>query len=66
MQLFTIGLKKLNIDGTSVLKNGKAIPTYDNSDIQTFTRAWTGFRRQYLRFNKEGKVQNIYKRGKRG
>ena len=66
MQLFTIGLEKLNTNGTSVLENGEPIPTYENSDIQTFARAWTGFRRQYLRFNKEGKVQNIYKRGKRG
>ncbi len=65
MQLFTIGLEKLNIDGTNILsENGEVIPTYENSDIQTFARAWTGFRRQYTRFNREGKLYSIYKKGK--
>lgn len=30
------------------------IPTYDNYDIQTFARAWTGFQRHGTRSNYEG------------
>jgi uncharacterized protein (DUF1800 family) len=44
MQLFTIGLNKLNQDGTVALHRGQPIPTYDNLDVLTFARAWTGFR----------------------
>jgi uncharacterized protein (DUF1800 family) len=44
MQLFTIGLHKLNQDGTTVLIDGKPVPTYDNLDVLTFARAWTGLR----------------------
>lgn len=44
MQLFTIGLWKLNKDGTSQLdENGQRIPTYSNEDVMTFARSWTGF-----------------------
>lgn len=44
MQLFTIGVYKLNKDGTLMLdSSGNTMSTYDNSDIQTFARAWTGF-----------------------
>jgi uncharacterized protein (DUF1800 family) len=45
MQLFTIGLDKLNQDGTiTVNRKGSSASTYDNLDILTFARAWTGFR----------------------
>jgi uncharacterized protein (DUF1800 family) len=44
MQLFTIGLNKLNQDGTTVVIDGRPVPTYDNLDILTFARAWTGLR----------------------
>jgi uncharacterized protein (DUF1800 family) len=44
MQLFSIGLNKLKIDGSTILSNGEPVATYQNSDIQTFARAWTGFR----------------------
>ena len=55
MQLFTIGVHKLSMDGTPILdSNGHAIPTYDNSDIQTFSRAWTGYTRLPRRANIEG------------
>jgi hypothetical protein len=55
MQLFTIGVNKLHIDGTLVLaSNGDPILTYDNSDIQNFARAWTGFTRLPQRGNIEG------------
>ncbi len=43
MQLFSIGLYQLNQDGTHILDNsGQLIPTYDNDDIRTFARLFTG------------------------
>lgn len=43
MQLFTIGLDSLNLDGTPVLdSNGERIPTYDNNDIAEFAKIFTG------------------------
>ena len=54
MQLFTIGLVKLNADGTSVMDgDGVEVETYDNEDIITGARLWTGFERQSLRGNIE-------------
>lgn len=44
MQLFSIGLVELNIDGTPRLDaNGRTIPTYDNTRITHFARALTGW-----------------------
>ena len=43
MQLFSIGLYELNIDGTLKLKDGKPIETYDNEDISGLARVFTGF-----------------------
>lgn len=43
MQLFTIGLKKLNIDGSPQLdEHGHEIPTYNNADIQQLAKVFTG------------------------
>jgi len=43
MQLFTIGLEQLNMDGTPVLDTaGNVIPTYDNLDISEFSKIFTG------------------------
>ncbi len=43
MQLFTIGLHELNIDGTYRLdENGERIPTYDITDIQELAKVFTG------------------------
>jgi uncharacterized protein (DUF1800 family) len=54
MQLFTIGLWKLNQDGTHVLDgNGDAIPTYSNEDITEFAKIFTGMRKAYYRSNIE-------------
>ena len=54
MQLFTVGLHKLNMDGTPILdSNGAKIPTYDNDDIMTFARAWTAFDQEPFRSNIE-------------
>ena len=45
MELFTIGLCRLNSDGTQVRdpSTGQCMQTYDNDAIMTFARAWTGF-----------------------
>ena len=44
MQLFSIGLVELNIDGTPRLDaNGRTIPTYDNARITHLARALTGW-----------------------
>lgn len=57
MQLFSIGLYKLNNDGTKQLDgSGSPILSYDNTDIQNFARAWTGFTRQSARAN----IESIY------
>ena len=43
MQLFTIGLYELNIDGTPKLDSlSNLIPTYDNNDIAEFAKVFTG------------------------
>jgi hypothetical protein len=43
MQLETVGLDMLNMDGTVIKDNlGQIIPTYDTNDILTFARVWTG------------------------
>ena len=44
MQLFTIGLSELNLDGTLKLDaNGNPIPTYDQTTIQNFAKVYTGW-----------------------
>jgi uncharacterized protein (DUF1800 family) len=43
LQLFTIGLNELNDDGSLQLNSGQPIPTYDQSVIQGFARAFTGW-----------------------
>ncbi len=43
MQLFSIGLFELNIDGTLQLDaNGDPIPTYSNTEIREFAKIFTG------------------------
>ena len=47
MQLFSIGLDKLNMDGSIVLdEEGKPEQTYSIADIVSYARAWTGFERE--------------------
>ncbi len=43
MQLFTIGLLQLNLDGTPKLVNGKAQETYTLDDITGLARIFTGW-----------------------
>lgn len=43
MQLFSIGLFQLNLDGTEKKDvNGKSIPTYNNNDIGDLAKVFTG------------------------
>jgi uncharacterized protein (DUF1800 family) len=43
MQLLSIGLVKLNADGTPLLVNGKAVETYGPDDVAGLARVFTGF-----------------------
>lgn len=44
MQLFTIGLNQLNLDGTAKLDaGGKPIPTFTQDDVTNLARVFTGF-----------------------
>jgi hypothetical protein len=45
LQLFTVGLVRLNLDGTPQLDaHGNPVPAYTEADVREFTRAFTGFR----------------------
>jgi uncharacterized protein (DUF1800 family) len=45
LQLFSVGLDKLNLDGTPQLDSqGNRIPTYDQTTITNFARVFTGWR----------------------
>ena len=43
LQLFSMGVHELNIDGTLALENGQPIPTYNQETIQEFARVFTGW-----------------------
>ena len=43
MQLFSIGLVELNIDGTEKLDQGQPIPTYNQEIIEGFAHVYTGW-----------------------
>ena len=44
MQLFTLGLNQLNIDGTAVLDaSGNPVPTYTQNDVMALGLAFTGW-----------------------
>jgi uncharacterized protein (DUF1800 family) len=43
MQLFSIGLKQLNPDGTPVLVGGQQVPTYDQTTVRGFAAVFTGW-----------------------
>ena len=43
MQLFTIGIVKLNQDGTPALVNGSPVYTYTQSDVSALARVFTGW-----------------------
>ena len=53
MQLFSIGLWELNLNGTRKLdRSGEPIPTYDNGDITTLARVFTGLGHDAFNFNR--------------
>lgn len=59
MQLFSIGVYELNLDGSKkVDENDSPMLTYDAEDIQNFARAWTGFFPSPRRSNIEGQYSN--------
>jgi len=43
MQLFSIGVNRLNPDGSLVLQNGAPVPTYDQNTIEGFATLLTGW-----------------------
>jgi uncharacterized protein (DUF1800 family) len=43
MQLFTIGLYELNLDGTLKRNNGQPIDSYTQSDVTNLARVFTGY-----------------------
>jgi uncharacterized protein (DUF1800 family) len=43
MQLFTIGLFELNMDGTQKMVNGQPVETYDMEDIRNLAKVFTGW-----------------------
>ena len=44
LQLFTVGLSQLNLDGTPVLDaNGQPVPTYSQDVIEDFAKLFTGW-----------------------
>lgn len=44
LQLFSVGLDKLNVDGTPMLDGmGNRIPTYDQNVVNGFTKVFTGW-----------------------
>ena len=43
IQLFSIGLVKLNLDGTPVLVNGQPVETYGPADVSGMAQVFTGF-----------------------
>jgi uncharacterized protein (DUF1800 family) len=43
MQLFSVGLNQLNLDGTPVLAGGQPVPTYDQTTVRGFAAVFTGW-----------------------
>ncbi len=46
MQLFSIGLVELNLDGTPKLQDGKPIPSYTQDTVENLARVFTGWNYQ--------------------
>ncbi|TDR48481.1 uncharacterized protein (DUF1800 family) [Tahibacter aquaticus] len=43
LQLFSIGLKQLNLDGSPVLNAGQPVPTYNQNTVRGFAHVFTGW-----------------------
>ncbi len=63
MQLFTIGLVELNMDGTQKTDAaGQPIPTYDNEDVMGLARVFTGLSQAGGQFNgRDADPDSMYK-----
>ena len=60
MQLFSMGLVQLKMDGSPKLdQDGNTLLSYTNDDITSLSRAWTGFDLQPRRGNVEGYYNRI-------
>ena len=60
MQLFSMGLIRLNMDGSPRKDaDGNTLLSYTNDDIMSFSRAWTGFDLQSRRGNMEGRDNRL-------
>ncbi|CAJ1939450.1 unnamed protein product [Cylindrotheca closterium] len=60
MQLFSIGLHRLNMNGTVQLdEDGKPLPTYGTEDILSFAGVWTSFKQQERRGNYEHEFSRV-------
>ncbi len=61
MQLFTIGVDELNLDGTRRLDGGgQPIPTYDNDDVQGLARVFTGLGLKGTAFGFSGRDDDAF------
>lgn len=59
MQLFSIGLVRLNPDGTPLLVDGQTVPTYGQDTIQGFAHVFTGWSYQGCARFRNCKVSRI-------
>ncbi len=50
MQLFSIGLFRLNMDGTIKRVDGKRVPTYNQEDVNNLSRVFTGLKYAHSRW----------------
>lgn len=57
MQLFSIGLYKLNPDGTPIYQNGQPVPTYVQDDVSQLARVFTGY--HYAGVGSYNKLENL-------
>jgi len=62
MQLFTIGLYELNMDGSKKIKNGKPIPTYTQTDIRQMAKVFTGLSDDNGQFEAEAYFSSFHAR----
>ncbi len=62
MQLFSIGLYQLNIDGTKKSKNGKLLATYNQKDIQEMAKIFTGLSDDNGDFDAEASFDTYHSR----
>ena len=52
MQLFSIGLYELNMDGTEKRMDGKRVPTYEQKDVNEMSRVFTGLTYAHSKWGK--------------